>query len=143
MIEYKVWVFFYGSFMNLDVLKEVDLVPERYEVARLGGFDIDIQSRANLVRSDRRCVYGILVTATHAELDRLYEHASGVLGEIYLPEAVLVETGGGTWKSALCYIAPTMEKRPPATDYIARIVKPAKEYGFPEWYIERLESFLP
>lgn len=48
-----VWTFFYGSYMNLDVLKEVDLVPGRVEVARLNGFDILIRPLANLVRSDQ------------------------------------------------------------------------------------------
>ena len=32
--------FFYGSFMNLDVRKQSGFVPERYEVAKLSGFDI-------------------------------------------------------------------------------------------------------
>ena len=65
MAEPKVWVFFYGSYMNLGVLREVDLVPERWEVGRLGGFGIQIRPRANLMRSDRDSVYGIATTATH------------------------------------------------------------------------------
>ena len=36
MAESKVWVFLYGSYINFAVLREVDLVPERWEVARLG-----------------------------------------------------------------------------------------------------------
>ena len=35
--------------MNLDVLKEVDIVPNQWEVAKVSGFDIIIQPRANLV----------------------------------------------------------------------------------------------
>jgi hypothetical protein len=89
MIEPKVWVFFYGTYMNFGVLGEVDLVPERWEVGRLSGFDIRIRPRANLIRSDRDCVYGIAATATHAELARLYAHARDLLGEVHLPEAVL------------------------------------------------------
>jgi hypothetical protein len=91
----KVWVFFYGSYINLGVLREVELVPEHWEVARLHGFDIRIQPRANLIPSDQSCVYGIVATATHAELARLYAHARGVLGEVYLPEAVVVQTLAG------------------------------------------------
>ena len=143
MAESRVWVFFYGSYMNFDVLKEVDLVPEQWEVAKVSGFDIVIQPRANLVRSDRRCVYGILATATHAELERLYAHAKGVLGETYLPEAVLAETLNGKWRPALCYIAPSMEAGPAESDYVERILKSAREFNFPRWYIERLESFQP
>lgn len=139
----KVWTFFYGSYMNFDVLKEVNFVPEQWEVARLGGFDIQIQPRANLIRSDQHCIYGIVATATHLELDRLYAHAKDVLGETYLPEAVLVETRSGNWKPALCYICPAMAPRPAANDYLDRILKPAQEFGFPEWYLRRLESFRP
>ena len=76
MAEPKLWVFFYGSYVNFDVLKEVDFVPVQWEVAKVSGFDIIIQPRANLVVSDRQCVYGILATATHAELNRLYAHKS-------------------------------------------------------------------
>jgi hypothetical protein len=61
----------------------------------------------------------------------------------YLPDAVLVETLDGKWRSALCYIAPASETRPATDDYIDRIVGPAKQYGFPDWYIARLESFRP
>jgi cation transport regulator ChaC len=143
MNEPKVWTFFYGSYMNFDVLKEAHLIPELWEVARLHGFDILIQPRANLVRSEGNCVFGIIAAATHQELDRLYAHAKEVLGETYLPEAVLVETLDGKWKSALCYICPAMVPRLAANDYIDRIVKPAKEFGFPDWYIKRLESFRP
>ena len=31
----EIWTFFYGSFINLDVLKELDYTPRKYEVARL------------------------------------------------------------------------------------------------------------
>ena len=69
----------------------------------------------NLVRSDQHCVYGIVATATHAELARLYAHARDVLGEVYLPEAVLVQTLAGLWRPALCYICPEMNPPRPTT----------------------------
>jgi hypothetical protein len=143
MVEPAVWVFFYGSYINLGVLREVGLAPQRWEVARLGGFDIRIAPRANLVRSARDCVYGIVATASHRELDRLYAHARDVLGETYLPEAVLVETLDGTWRPALCYLCPEMQPRPAEDAYVERIAGPAREYGFPAWYVQRIESFRP
>ena len=143
MTEPKVWTFFYGSFINLDVLKKVDYVPDRYEVAKLSGFDIRIGPLANLVRSEQHCVYGIVATATHEELRRLYDYARDGLGGTYLPEPVLVETRDGKLRPALCYVAPTMEPRTPTNDYIDRIVGPARQYGFPDWYVARLEGFRP
>jgi hypothetical protein len=141
MAEPKVWVFFYGSYINFGVLREVDLVPEHWEVARLDGFDIRIQPRANLVPSDRHCVYGIVATATHAELARLYAHARDVLGEVYLAQAVLVQTLAGLWRPALCYLCPQMAPRPADNAYVERITGPARDFGFPPWYLARLESF--
>jgi hypothetical protein len=94
-----------------------------------------------LVRSDAHTVYGIAATATHDELARLYAHAHDVLGELYLHEAVLTETLDGKWRPALCYICPNMKPRRPERAYVERIVTQAKSYGFPHWYLNRLESF--
>lgn len=143
MADPRVWVFFYGSYMNLDVLREVDLVPEKWEVARLNGYDLRIQPRANLVTSEPGRVYGIAATATHRELDRPYAHAQEVLGEIYLPEAVLVETLSGTWRPTLCYLCPRMEAHAADAAYVERIAAPARALGFPKWYIKKIESFGP
>lgn len=143
MIKPKVSVFFYGSYINSDVLKQVNFIPESYEAAKLSGFDIVIRPLANLVRSDKDCVYGILTSGTHEELENLYAHARNVLGSAYLPEAVLVETSDGKFKPALCYISPGIEEKQAENDYIDRIVNPAKKYGFPGWYIKKLENFRP
>ncbi len=78
----RVITFFYGSYMNSDVLGEVDLAPERIEVARDGGIVL-----------------------------------------------------------ALCYIAHSMDAKPADDEYVDRIVTAARRYGFPAWYVRRLESF--
>ena len=141
MPEQPLWTFFYGSYMNFDVLREIGVQPAQWEVARLGGFRLVIRPRANLLRSERDTAYGIVAACTHTELGRLYAHAESVLGERYLPEAVLVEAGEGRWRPALCYIASGMEPRPADRAYVDRIVKPARQYGFPAWYVEHIESF--
>jgi len=141
MPDAKVLVFFYGSYMNRAVLAEVGLAPETWEVASLPGFDIHIGPRANLVRAPDAIVFGVLASATHGELERLYAHARNVLGEVYLPEAVLVHTRSGEWRPALCYLARAMIEAPPEPAYVERILQPARELGFPDWYLSRLEAF--
>jgi len=140
MGEPRVRVFFYGSYMNPAVLREVGIVPDRFEVARLDGYDIRIEPRANLVPSRQRCVYGVLVEATHEELVRLYAHARDVLGETYLPHPVLTQTNSGAWFPALCYISPAMASQPADPAYVERIVKAARDFSLPSWYVEHLES---
>jgi hypothetical protein len=141
--EPKVWVFFYGSYINFDVLKEVGLVPGEWEVARLPGFDLRIAPRANIIRSERDTVWGINATATHAELERLYVHAKSVLGETYLPEAAVTSTRDGKLRPVMTYICPDMIVRPAEAAYVDRIAAPARRYGFPRWYVERIEAFKP
>ncbi len=136
----RVSVFFYGSFINLKVLEEGGLHPEKVEVARLSGYDIRIRPLANVEASSQHCVYGILCRATHAQLSRLY--GQDWVGD-YLPYPVLAETLEGKLAPALCYIAPSPKLSQAADDYVGRIVDPAREHGFPDWYIERLESFRP
>jgi hypothetical protein len=143
MAEPKISTFFYGSFINPDVLAKLEIVPERIDVARVSGFDIRIRPLANLIRSEQHCVYGILAAATHAELARLYAYARDGLGGTYLPEAVLAQALDGRFQPALCYIAPELPDAPPSADYVDRIVAPARRFGFPAWYIDRLESFRP
>jgi hypothetical protein len=138
MPEPNVWAFFYGSFINLDVLRQWGYVPAQYEAAKLSGFDIHIRPLATLVRSDQHTVYGILASGPAEQLRNLYAQD---WVKHYLPEAVLVETLDGKWRPALCYIAPVTETRPATNDYIDRIAGPARQHGFPAWYIDRLESF--
>jgi hypothetical protein len=133
-----VWVFFYGTFVNPEVCARANAELRDAELARLAGFDIQVGPLANLVRSDQHLVYGIIARMSHAELGRLY--GMDWVGT-YLPEAVLVETRGGRLVSALTYIKPDMRPEPPADDYVDRIVGPGRRYGFPPWYLERLESF--
>jgi hypothetical protein len=134
----KVWVFFYGSYMNMEVLDEVGYRPETVEVARLAGWDIRVAPRANLVPSETESVFGIVATATHAELARLYAHADEVLGEVYLPRPVLVETREGLHRPALTYVCHAMVPRPADPAYVDRVVGPARRYGFPEAYVQRI-----
>lgn len=137
MSEAAVRVFFYGSFINLGVLAQVDLVPGEIEVARLPGWDIRIGPLANIERSDRHAVYGIVCRATHAELARLYGQAW--VGT-YLPEAVVVETSTGALLPALCYVSPPRPYERPDPAYVERIASAAAGHGFPGWYVARIRQ---
>lgn len=141
MSPHHVCVFFYGSYINRGVLAEIGLEPASWAVATLPGFDLRISPRANLVRALDGVAFGVLASATHDELRRLYAHAEHVLGEVYLPQAVLVRAAD-SWTPALCYIAPEMVERPAERAYVERILQPARELGFPRWYLQRIEAFL-
>jgi hypothetical protein len=131
-------VFFYGSFINREVLERAEFVPAEVEAGCLWGFDIRIEPTATIVPADGCCVYGIICQASHAELSRLYDQEW--LGA-YRPEAVTVATREGRLVPALTYIAPRHKLAPASDDYLDRIIGPARDLQFPGWYLDRLERF--
>ncbi|ETW98547.1 MAG: hypothetical protein ETSY1_18335 [Candidatus Entotheonella factor] len=144
MPRHPVDVFFYGSYINFEVLAEVNILERPHQVAWLPGYKLVISPLANMVPDPSSTAFGMMTQLDHDELDRLYgEHARKRLGEIYLPEAVLVYTGANVMRPALTYIAHDMAPARPAPDYVDRILRPAQGYGFPSDYLAYIESFKP
>ncbi len=142
MSKYKVDVFFYGSYINFDVLAEVEIYERSYQVAWLPNYKLVISPLANLAKDQSFVTLGIATKLNHDELNRLYiEHARDKLGGNYLPEAVLVYISRNSMMPALSYISHEMEAARPETEYVDRILRPARKYGFPSHYLEHIESF--
>ena len=143
MSEKRVQIFFYGLYMDFDVLRKYGDIPEVWEVAKLRGYDFRIASWGYLTSSDRDSVYGTLVGVTHEELERLYGPTNTFLSLRYFPEPVLVETADGKWVAALCYVSTSEPEGPVNADYVDRMVALSEKLEFPRWYIERLASYRP
>jgi gamma-glutamyl AIG2-like cyclotransferase len=138
-----IWVFFYGTFMNRDVLINHGVTPTSIVPARLNGFELYIRPRVNLARSDRWCAYGVITEVTHEDLARLYSELERSFGLKYFPEPVLTEAFDGTVRPALCYLAPHMDDAPATKEYVNELAEAVRAAGLPEWYAELVESFGP
>jgi AIG2-like family len=135
----RVATLFYGSFIRPDVMSLAGIESSRVTVAKLSGYDICFDPHANIFRSEQHSIYGVLVHATHEELNRLYRR-DGV-GE-FLPEAVLVEIDSNKLLPALCFVPPLQSSAQPDRAYVELIVKAGRTHGFPSWYLSRLGRFL-
>src|SRR5262245_32594594 len=93
-------IFFYGLFMDIDLIQQRGLHPSHPQVASLNGYDIIIGDRATLVPRAEARVYGIVTGLTFADIDTLYAEPSV---RDYRPEAVLVTREDGRQVPALCY----------------------------------------
>jgi Gamma-glutamyl cyclotransferase, AIG2-like len=125
--------FFYGLYMDLEVLREAGVAPSNPRRAYVDNFALRIGQRATLLPSAGTRVYGMLYALTHAELERLYT-APGL--EHYRPEAVLALPLGGTPTPALCYnlrVAPRPQERNP--NYAERLRRALTKLDFPPEYI--------
>jgi hypothetical protein len=125
--------FFYGLFMDVDILKESLVTPVKPRRAYVDGYGLRIGRRATLVPSERARSYGMVFALTHNELDRLYS-SPGLLD--YRPEAVLVSTLDGGNLPALCYNLLELPGPDEANaDYAARLRETLARLEFPSEYI--------
>jgi Gamma-glutamyl cyclotransferase, AIG2-like len=91
--ERRVEVFFYGLFMDEELLRGKGLEPEGGEIAAIDGFALRIGQRAALVPTPGAKVYGLVFSLTpRSELDRLYSESSV---QAYKPQAVLAHLASG------------------------------------------------
>jgi hypothetical protein len=129
--------FFYGLFMDAQVLRQAGTKPSHFRRAYVADFALRIGQRATLVPSPGARAYGMLIALTHAELERLY---SGPGLEVYRPEAVIAHTSEGKDIPALCYNlvkAPEPHERNP--EYAMRLRSVLENLGFPTEYVESVE----
>jgi hypothetical protein len=136
MVEQQVEVFFYGLFMDADLLRTKGIVAGNQRPARLDGFGLRIGKRATLVPARDECSYGVVMSLTPQDLKTLYS-ASGL--EEYVPEAVSCTTLTGETVSALCYNL----KKPPRPDeanseYARQLKDVLTKLRFPQGYIDRI-----
>src|SRR5262245_30569968 len=132
MSDRRVDAFFYGLFMDLDVLRASGVAPLDPRPAYVDHFAVRIGQRATLLPCAGARAYGMLFALTHPELERLYT-APGL--EQYRPEAVLAQPLEGPPTPALCYNlreAPRPDERNP--DYAARLRHVLGKLGFPPEY---------
>jgi hypothetical protein len=141
MKENRVWIFFYGTFMNAGVLVEHGVSANSVVAAKLNGFQLNIRPRVNLTPDDRNCVYGSIAATTPQDIASLYARLEAQFGTKYLPQAVIAERLDGMLCPALCYIAPSMEDAEPDDSYVVQLANCVRELGHPEWYAAYIESF--
>ena len=130
----RVQVFFYGLFMDTDLLRARGLEPVNARWAVVQGMRLCIGRRAALDPDPDSVAYGVLVELTHTDIERLYAEPSVAM---YRPEAVMAVPDEGPPASALCFnlpAAPDSEERNP--EYAATLRALAARLGFPTRYVE-------
>lgn len=130
-------VFFYGLFMDPDLLRGKGLAPRDAELASVPDYSLRIGERATLVPHPSGRVYGMVMSLTLPELERLYADPSV---RAYRPEAVLAELAGGGTIAALCYTLPeppgASERNP---EYAAKLSALGRKLGLPAEYLAALQ----
>ena len=106
-------VFFYGLYMDAEILKSKNVVPRNKRHALVYEYKLKVGNMATLLREEDAKAYGILYALTHDEIHCLYE-GSGIAA--YVAEPLMVETEEGEFIPAITCIL----KKPPADEEFNR-----------------------
>ena len=122
-------VFFYGLYMDEDILRSKNVEPRDRRIAVAHGYELRIGKMATLLRKDAAEAYGIVYALTHEEIDLLYLH-SGLTA--YASEALMVQLQDGASIAVLC----SNLRKSPANDecndaYYQKLVTCMKRYKLP------------
>jgi hypothetical protein len=137
MASHRIEVFFYGLFMDADLLRTKGVNPANIRVASVSGFALRIGQRATLVRNPNGLTHGILMELTHKEVEQLYSESSV---RTYRAEAVLCKLNDGSLIPALCFNLP----EPPGpeeanSEYAAKLRGLAARLGLPSDYVDSIQ----
>ena len=130
-------VFFYGLFMDVELLRSKGAAPLNLRRARVPEYALRIGQRATLLPLPGACAYGVLMELTQAQIDHLYSEPSV---RAYRPEAVLAELDDGTRVPALCFNlidSPKPEER--NSEYAAKLRDLATRLGLPSDYVAGIQ----
>jgi hypothetical protein len=133
MSDRPIYAFFYGLFMDIDILRASKVTPVNPRRAYVDDFALRIGQRATLLPLAGARAYGMVFALTHPDLERLYT-APGL--EQYRPEAVLARPLEGQPVPALCYNlreAPRPDERNP--EYATRLQRVLGKLDFPPAYV--------
>ena len=136
MTSRRISVFFYGLFMDEELLRANGVQPTSPRQACVRGFALRIGQRATLVPVSDARAYGVLMELSHEEIERLYAEPSV---SMYRPEAVVAELADGVQVPALCFnlqITPQPGKSNDA--YAQKLRDLAQRLGLPADYIDRI-----
>jgi hypothetical protein len=137
MASRRIEVFFYGLFMDADLLRAKGVNPMNIRSASVPGFALRIGHRATLLPQPNGLAHGILMQLTPEELEQLYSESSV---RAYRPEAVLCEASTGSSIPALCFNLIEPPRADEAnSEYAAKLRELAARLGLPSDYVASIQ----
>ena len=119
-------VFFYGLYMDEEILKSKNVEPRNKRTAIANGYELRVGKMATLLRKDKAQSHGIVYSLTHDEIDILYAK-SGLTA--YVTEALMVELKDGSSIAVLtCNLLNPPTEDESNDEYYQKLVKCMKSY---------------
>ena len=130
-------VFFYGLFMDENLLVKKGIAAKHAVVGYVDGFRLRIGERATLQRSAGARTYGVMMEVSANEVRELYAESSV---SDYVPESVTVELINGNITEATCYNLPSNKVTGTNKRYAEALLELANQLGLPETYLGQIRQ---
>lgn len=122
-------VFFYGLYMDEEILKSKGVVPREKQLACAKGYKLRVGNMATLLRNESSEAYGVVYSLTYEEIDKLYK-GSGLTD--YIAEVMVVETEDKKQIATLCCILLNPPKNDESNEtYFESLKKCMAKYNLP------------
>jgi hypothetical protein len=132
----RVSVFFYGLFMDVELLRAKGVHPTNARPACVPGFVLRIGQRATLEPNSDFSVYGILMELSQAEIEQLYSEKNF---RAYRPEAVVCELADHSYVPALCFnLVGPIGVAEVNSEYATKLRELARRLQLPPEYVETI-----
>lgn len=131
-------VFFYGLFMDADLLREKGLSPSNPELARVEGYGLRIGARATLEASAGERAFGSIMDLGEEELNALYGE-EGVAD--YEPRQLVAIDSQRNSLQVITYLLPMAKLSGRNREYARLLAITARKVGLPDDYIEEIEKW--
>ena len=130
-------VFFYGLFMDENLLAEKGVNASDTCIGYIDGFRLRIGERATLERREGARAYGVAMEVADEDLRQLYAEDSVA---DYVPETVVVELVDGGAARATCYNLPGDRVAGTNKCYAQSLTELATRLGLPGDYIDQVRA---
>ncbi|MGX1930353.1 gamma-glutamylcyclotransferase family protein [Flagellimonas sp. 2504JD4-2] len=130
-------VFFYGLFMDRDILLKNGIKPINPRKGCLNDYALKIGNRASLIPIKNEKSYGVVMTCDAEAIQKLYAEKSV---SDYIPEEIDVVIANGTSVKAICYNLPLESLTGTNASYALSLHTLAEQMGFPVIYLEKIKK---
>lgn len=128
--------FFYGLYMDSDLLVKSGYNPTHPQLACLDGFRIDLRGPIKLIPDSGKSAWGMVFTLPEADLHAMY---SGPNTRDYQPCTMMAKTPDGSVVRVRCYNRDPIAGAEFNREYLDKLIVVARKANLPEEYIRELE----
>ena len=131
--------FFYGLYMDRELLEKMGMVPLEVKKARLEGYQIDFRGKVKLVPRHDQAVWGTIIKLSQSDLAKMY---SSVATSAYKPQPATAITEEGEQVQVVFYNLPEDQNVEVNTAYLRILIGIIERVDLPATYIKELKQLL-